>query len=363
MINMVYSEDMKRVEDYLYSKGIEFLKRYRGLREPHEEDIFERIVYIPPTRIYVVNHLKNRPVASFNPGAILENRKLKIFPRLVFDYYWYVSSIGVFELDIEDILSRYRGGVYGENICTRIVVYPTNEFENGRGCEDPRAIVVGDEYWLLYTAVKAGDPSTSYPLTSMQGFAVLDRNMYLKRKTVFRVRIGDRAIYAYAKDSAFISIDGSRAIVVTRPMVRDLQICWRATVDVNEGIADIDSLEPVLATEEWEWKVGWSTNAIEIGSNEYLIGWHGVPNKDLSYRNGFAVLDREGRVLGITDYLLVPRTQFELYGDRPYVVFGCGLVKYSELLIWIGGVADTAIAIFATEINKVLDRIRWIEKK
>ena len=138
------------------------------------------------------------------------------------------------------------------------------------------------------------------------GFAKLDGEMRVRRKGFFRVVKGDEEFVPLSnKDSAFVRpLGGSRYAMLTRPEVKGARICWRCVADVGEFSIDADSLEPVLAFEEWELKVGWSTNAVQLSSNEYLVGWHGVLKGDLSYREGFALVDGDGELLAVTDYLL-----------------------------------------------------------
>lgn len=76
----------------------------------------------------------------------------------------------------------------------------------------------------------------------------------------------------------------------------------------------------------------------------YLVGWHAVL-KDLTYKNGLALVDGRGRLLGTTNYVLSPKGVIEEYGDRIRVIFGCGLVVYEGRVIWIGGVSDWAIGV------------------
>ncbi|HID16009.1 MAG TPA: glycosidase, partial [Candidatus Atribacteria bacterium] len=117
----------------------------------------------------------------------------------------------------------------------------------------------------------------------------------------------------------------------------------------------VNTVEPVLFPMEWEEKVGWSTNVVKIEEDKYLVGWHAVLKEDLSYKNGFAFLDRYGRIISITDYLLSPEGLIESYGDRALVIFGDGLLKYKEYIIWIGGISDYAIGIFITTLKDVLN--------
>ena len=107
-------------------------------------------------------------------------------------------------------------------------------------------------------------------------------------------------------------------------------------------------------------KIGWSTNVMKLSSNEYLVGWHGIFGEDLSYRNGLAIIDGEGNLLALSNYLLAPEGLEEEYGDRPLVIFGDALVKHKECLLWIGGVSDYAIGIYLTENKKVFEKLKWI---
>ena len=73
----------------------------------------------------------------------------------------------------------------------------------------------------------------------------------------------------------------------------------------------------VLVPEEWESRVGWSTNALPLEEGEYLVGWHGISDGDQTYRNGLALVNEEGYVQAISGYLLAPNGLNESYCDRP----------------------------------------------
>lgn len=73
-----------------------------------------------------------------------------------------------------------------------------------------------------------------------------------------------------------------------------------------------------------------------------------------------AIVDREGYLLAISNYLLAPRGLYEEYGDSSQVIFGDGLVLYKEYLIWVGGIGDYAIGIFTVEVEKALEKLKWI---
>ncbi len=344
-----------RLERALRDKARRFLKSQRGLRKPELRDIFSRAAYIFPGDLRVENYPR-RPVVAFNPGAILRGDRLWMFPRLVFDYYNYTSSIGFIEAGISDVVE----GALEKPLGTRVILWPKYLWEF-KGCEDARVHREGDRYLLLYTGygymVKGDALSTSI----VQGLAVFDSEFKETGRGYFTIA-GDeeRFLPRAAKDSVIITVRRGEAVMLSRPTMGDVDICWRSRADLGEPCFLGETMEPVLANEEWEFKVGWSTNAVKLSSNEYLVGWHGVLREDYSYRNGIAVVDEEGDLLAISNYLLAPKGIVEEYGDRPLVVFGNGLVRYRELLVWVGGISDYAMAIFTAELEKVMETLKWI---
>ncbi|MEB3860374.1 MAG: hypothetical protein LRS43_04095, partial [Desulfurococcales archaeon] len=162
------------------------------------------------------------------------------------------------------------------------------------------------------------------------------------------------------KDSAVLEIRGSRASALTRPSIEDIEIAWRAVVDLDTGSIDPDSMEPILGVEPWERKIGWSTNAVRLSGNEYLVGWHGVDRETHAYFEGVAVVTGEGELLGVSDYLIGPRDINEMMGDRPAVIFGCGLARVGDSLYWFGGAADTIIGVYRAPLDQVLSNIKWL---
>lgn len=346
------------IEEELFKKARDFNFSMRGIRKSDTKDIFERKLYIFPGDLIVTNYSRKHPVAAFNPGAVLENETLYVFPRLLFEYYMNISSIGVFLLNIEDVLNNRMK----KPIDVRIIIWP-RELWNFRGCEDPRVTIKGDHYYMLFTGYGFFLRNDKLTDAIVQAYTVLNRDFReVSRRKFFRiVSSGGEEIIPFTKDSAFIDIGDRKSRVLTRPSIRNIDIGWSGIIDLENGHVELDSLRPSLWFEPWEFKVGWSTNIVKLSSNELLIGWHGVLKEDYSYRNGLAIVSPEGEVLAITNYILAPHGILEEYGDRPLVIFGNGLVHYKEFLMWIGGISDYAIGLFITEINKALETMKWIK--
>ena len=114
---------ISELEETLKEEARLFLSRARGLRGPHTEDLFARRVYIGPEDVHVENYPR-RPLAVFNPGAVLEGEVVHLFPRLVFEYYSYASAIGHATLPLKDLLA----GRIPKPLPVRILLYPTELF-------------------------------------------------------------------------------------------------------------------------------------------------------------------------------------------------------------------------------------------
>jgi len=344
------------IEEKLREKAKWASKELQGLRQSKVEDIFTKRYYISPEDLLVTNFPRSRPLAAFNPGAFERDGKLFIFPRLIFDYYSYVSSIGVATVNIEKVIN----GEIEKPLKVKIILWPEKIWEFGHGCEDPRFLLFDNTIYMLYTGSRCHHEDDHLVKKSVLGFAELNPVFEIKRRDYFSITRGNDSFIPSNKDSAFIEVKKDRATMLTRVSLGDTALCWRAEANLKDLTMREETLKPVLVPEKWEYKVGWSTNTVKLSTNEYLVGWHGVLKEDLSYRNGLAIVDNSGVLLAVSDYLLAPRGLAESYGDRPLVIFGDGLVRYGDYLIWIGGVSDYCIGIFITELSKALEKLKWI---
>lgn len=345
------------MEKKLRIKAENTLNERRGLRSSKSEDIFTHRYLIGPDDFYVENYPRRRPLSAFNPGAALKGDKVYVFPRLIFDYYCYTSSIGVVELSVEELLS----GKIARPLRTRIILWPQKRWEAIKGCEDPRIFLFGENWLVLYTGVGKFDEDEGEVEKSVLGFAELDSNFSVLRKGFFTVVDLENKLILENKDSAFIEVQDDKATMLTRPNLPGIPaMCWRAKADLKELAIPEETLWPVFPPEPWEYKVGWSTNTVRVSEGEYLVGWHGVLKEDNSYRNGLALVNQEGELLAISDYLLAPQGLQEEYGDRSLTIFGDGLLLYQDFLVWIGGVSDYAIGVFITNIKEAFSMLRKV---
>ncbi len=328
-----------------------------GLRENKLNDVFEIRNYIGPEDLEVDNYLRRKPLAAFNAGAVEKNGKIYIFPRLIFDYYNYTSSVGVFSLSIEELLNNG----WRAPLKTKIILWPQFSWEF-LGCEDPRVCIVKDEFYILYTGKGGYRRNEKVERRDVLAFARINSSFNnVKAKNFFRVKTREGYfIPKFMKDSAFISENNGEFAMLIRPEFKGLNACWSASANLENMTLSLEKMKPVMVPENWEEKVGWSTNVVKISEHKYLVGWHAVVKEDLSYRNGLAMINEKGELLAISDYLLVPMGINEEYGDRAQVIFGDGLIIHDDLLIWIGGVSDYAIGIFVTNLNDAMGTLKYL---
>ncbi len=344
------------IENKLQRKAMLAIQNSKKVREPKIEDIFTRRYYISPEQLIVDNYIRSKPLAAFNPGALLSDEKCLIFPRLVFDYYSYVSSVGMFSVNIEEVIS----GRIKKPLRTKIILWPEELWELTYGCQDPRVTLLDDRIYMLYAG--NGHAHRGSPINiPIQSFVELDLSFKVKRKGYFSITGDEDHFVPMGKDSAFIEIENTKATILTRPVLPNAILCWTGKTDLENLTIPENSMKPVLLPESWENHVGWSTNVVKLSPGKYIVGWHGVLRENLSYRNGLAIVSENGKLLATTDYILSPKGLNERYGDTPIVSFGCGLIRYKEYLIWIGGICDYGIGIFITELEEVLKKLKWVK--
>lgn len=362
---------MERIEKRLLDK-VKKAKANESLRKakPEIDDIFERAGYLAPQNFNILNYARE-PRAVFNPGVSFNGKVIQIYPRFAFDYYGYVASIGKSEgINIERLIS----GNFHEQIDTEIILCPDVDKEERwdfKGYEDPRIFSQNETTFILSTGnVGRGvaDDEFSRRVGAVLAFAKF-KGRELKQKEYFKIRgkNDQNFVPEWHKDAAFININNNKANMLVRLSIHGCdggcEECWSGKADLNDMTISENSLQMILSSVPDETKVGWSTQTVPVSNNEYLIGWHAV-RKNLSYANGLAVINVEGDLLAITpDYVLAPQKSniTECLGDRPLVIFGCGLIIHKDKLIWIGGVSDWAIGIFIADLETAMSKLRWIK--
>lgn len=216
----------------------------------------------------------------------------------------------------------------------------------GDGCEDPRLSLIGDSFYMCYSAVR-GAPRLAYQI-AFTSIALDD----LTRKTWNWDRRFLPFLGLRNKNGALLpgKVDG-RYLLYHRI---DPDICVAHSNDLDRWFDMKAVAEPRL--HKWDCrKIGIAGPPIEV-SEGWLLIYHGVDD-DLIYRLGVILLDKNipEKVLWRSEEpILEPKEDYERMGQVPNVVFSCGAVMIDdEILVYYGG-ADTVLCVASYELNELL---------
>jgi len=313
-------------------------------------DVFKRLAVVPPSSVRIVNHPVGRPVAVFNPALFLEGDELVVLARVVLGYYKYVSAIAEFRLGLSDVLE----GSVPEEVEARVVIWP-RDWHDFWGAEDPRGTVVDGVRYVVYT----GRTKNYFSDVHERTVPVIAREAGGEWVKVGVVRHSRPEAVVSDKD-AFIVREGGHYFLFHRPHYGGTD--FRLAVSKISGLAGevvVRGAEEVLKPAVFEEKIGWGTPPVEVGSKERLLILHGV-DKDLKVYRAFAALMRfdggEPELVGVSGpYVMEPREAFEVYGDRPMVVFPCGAVRVDDSVLVAYGAADQAVGFAVAKVSEVMD--------
>lgn len=233
---------------------------------------------------------------------------------------------------------------------------PNEPFER-LGVEDPRMTLIGDTYYVVYTAAslhKMGEPipdiagiSTDIPwrvrvaLMSTQDFKNFTRHgvilpeLTAKNAMLLPGKVRDRYVLYYRRG--------------VTPMVA-----------YSEDMLHWTDHEEILWPEPEPWeamKIGGGAPPLEMEKG-WLMVYHAV-DANRVYRLGLALFERENPVCLIKRIgpILEPEEPYERTGYIPNVVFTCGLVQRGdEVLLYYGG-ADYVIGLARLSLSEALSAL------
>ena len=343
------------------------------LRSYETVDIARRRGVIAPRRVHLTNYPVNNPVAIFNPAIAFRRGCpdcFSLYARIIMGYYKYVSAIAKIDLNLPDIL---EGSVSASHYSGELIIAPSTRYDIW-GTEDPRATIIGDEYYMTYVGRTANyfNPRVwserTLPVT-----AVSSGNGKWEKRYVFLLPDELRPWMVSNKDSFIVEAPEDGVIVFHRPHLRldhgDLFILAVSKVsweEMRKARESFDDVREVYLKEAWrvmepapyESKLGWSSPPIELKPGVYLLLAHGVDKDTEIYRVFAMMLDYRGeapRILAVTPrYVMEPRMNYEIYGDRPYVVFPCGALRVDDQLLISYGASDYFASLATMHLDDLL---------
>lgn len=287
--------------------------------------------------------LSPRPEIAFekkgvlNPAAIEIDGKIHIFYRAVYDNN--TSTFGY---------ALSKDGITIDERPTEPVYTPRKDFEMPGGCEDPRATIIGDKAYFLYTAYNGQIPrvaETSIKLTDI----VKKKWNFSEPKLVSISSIAD-------KDACILEKKFNGKYMVIHRF--DDMICADFINDLNFENEPVKSSIPIIKPRKGMWdgaKVGLASPPIEV-ENGILLFYHGVSHTT-HYRVGVALLDKNDPtiVLGRSAYpIFEPTTEYEWKGIISGVVFPCGTVLRDDTVYMYYGGADYVVGVATAKLKDIL---------
>jgi predicted GH43/DUF377 family glycosyl hydrolase len=215
------------------------------------------------------------------------------------------------------------------------------------GIEDPRITLLGDTYWINYTAVSPYGITTG--LASTKDFKTFARHGLIfsppnRDVTIFPEKIG------------------GQYVALHRPMPEGLgkPAIWIAT---SPDMLSWGGHRYVAGARDGSWddsKIGGGAVPFRVKSEKtdgWLAVYHGVTGATTTYSLGALLLDPDdpGKVLARSrEPILTPETRYEREGFFGGVVFTCGLLAEGDVVRIYYGAADGVTAVADLSLDEIL---------
>lgn len=337
------------------------------VRRFETRDIVRRLGVIAPNRVYMNNYPISNPIAVFNAAIAVSGDDAMIFARVIIGYYLYVSAIIAIPVPLEDI---YSSSVNVNYYSGQPVIYPSTRYDVW-GTEDPRVYEIDGELFMTYTGrtVNYFNPSIRKERT-LPVTAVRRRNYHVWEKLHAYVLPPELRRHLISDKDSFLVKMGSQYLLFHRPHMDDevfyLAVSRVPLRSLEGGGGQRDPIEVIVEDTQWiappapfEDKIGWATPPVKLSENRVVALVHGV-DRELNVYRLYAMqlrLDSEGMVVeAVTPtYIMEPKKLYEIFGDRPYTIFPCGLwqVDESRLLITYGA-GDFMVGIGEIDLDELL---------
>jgi predicted GH43/DUF377 family glycosyl hydrolase len=316
-------------------------------RENKTVDIVKRLGILTANRVHLTNHAADNPVTIFNPAILVENDDLKMYARIVLGYFTYTSAVIELDLPISELDHLSEGHYSG-----RIAIQPDNMYDIW-GVEDPRACIIRDKTVITYSGRTA--KYFERGLERVLPTVTIREDSGWKKVRVFTVT-GEQI--ESDKDAFLADVNGLTLFhrIHTQSdayhcIINDIPV---DVLNGNELVkSDLSNARIAMKAASFEDKIGWGTPPVKVGK-EYLLLLHGVDTNQ--WYKVFAVLmDKNKKITAVTRcYIMEPRESCEVYGDRPFTVFPCGLCKVDDKLLVSYGAADFASGIGEIDLSRLM---------
>jgi predicted GH43/DUF377 family glycosyl hydrolase len=280
----------------------------------------------------------------FNPAAIFLNGKTHLLYRAVGSDH--VSRFGLAVSEDGENFVQFDEPVFEGD--------ENNRYER-LGVEDPRAVQIGKDIYITYTAASV------YPANHSGSFAPSLNTP----STPWRVRVSalkTRDLHQFERLGILLpNIDSKNGVLFPEKIGKYYWLLHRINPNIyltfSTNMKGWEGGVQIMAPQEkWEEKkIGAACPPIETEKG-WLLFYHGV-NKEGVYSIGAALLDRMNPMVvraRTKTPLLSPVHSWEKKGAVNNVVFLTGCIKIREKLYLYYGAADTSIGLAKINTESIL---------
>jgi predicted GH43/DUF377 family glycosyl hydrolase len=260
------------------------------------------------------------------------------------------------------------------------VLEPDKNGADGGGVEDPRAIKLGDHYYITYASRPyfpgqywLGDDKKKKPV-----HASVEPLFLMENKTCTHLAITKDFIHfkklGRITDSRYDNRDvilfsekvNGKYVLLSRPMEwvgpeygTPVPSIW---ISYSDDLMEWDTHTLLAKPEQWweDKKIGASTPPLRT-EDGWLLLYHGVSEKDSMYRVGAMLLqlDNPSNIIArTTDFIMEPEFDFETNGYYNGCVFPTGNVIKDNILYVYYGAADRYICVATCEVDELLSYLK-----
>jgi len=340
------------------------------LRRFETRDIARRLGAIPPNSLVFEDYLVSTPITAFNPSLLINGGVVEVLARVIMGYYKYVSAIASFRLPLEDVLS---GGLEKGRYPARLIILPGSKYDFW-GAEDPRATLLSGRPIVTYTGRTisyfiGGRPPRGVlrdiPVTAIRHNEGWDKRLVHIPPEPIREEVDSD------KNAFIVGVDGALYFFHRPTLITEEKLLLVSKLEVNPlevqgaGIVEVQALDPTWLMPEapFEEKIGWGPAPIRLRGRDYLFILHGVDRELTVYRVFSAIVELNPKeppvVKAVTPtYIMEPREIYEVFGDRPYTIYPCGLgLVDRENLLLSYGASDYSAAFALINLDELLGEL------
>ncbi len=231
-------------------------------------------------------------------------------------------------------------------------IYENKQRPGNSGCEDPRAVVMGDFIYIFYTAYDGNLPRVASSFISKADFLDKKWKNWSEPLLITPPSVDD-------KDGCIVPGKTKAGYVVLHRI--DSNICADVLPTFDFSKEKVSRCIEVLSPRRGMWdgrKVGISAPPIKTKKG-WLLLYHGVSPTSV-YSVGAALLDLDDPTIVLARTalpLFEPKAFYELNGIVNNVVFPCGLVKRGNTLYIYYGAADAVTGVATAKLSKILETL------